>query len=102
MKSKFIYSGMPKKLIASIEGDLILIRAIAAVFAIGKTLRAHIIMDRGLGGDNAGVWHKAIANRKVSYFSKIWQVLLSFLYLLNLYLLSGDEREVDWIVALAS
>jgi hypothetical protein len=58
MKSKFIYSGMPKKLIASIEGDLILIRAIAAVFAIGKTLRAHIIMDRGLGGEVPVYWVK--------------------------------------------
>jgi hypothetical protein len=56
MVSKYIHTGLVSRLIASYGIDKVILRITGSVTAIGKTLRAHIIMDRGLGFEVPVYW----------------------------------------------
>lgn len=58
MVSKYIHTGIVARLIASYGFDKVILRVTGSVTAIGKTLRAHIIMDRGLGFEVPIYWSK--------------------------------------------
>jgi hypothetical protein len=58
MVSKYIHTGIIARLIASYGIDKVILRVSGNITAIGKTLRAHIIMDRGLGLEVPVYWCK--------------------------------------------
>lgn len=56
MASKFVYPKIVRRMISSYGIDKIVIRVGDAVTYLGKTLRAHIMMDRGLGKEVPVYW----------------------------------------------
>lgn len=62
MKSKTIYSGIPKKIKVMLEPAFVVVRVVAGIFHIGPSLRAHIFMDRGLGAEVPMYWVKENIN----------------------------------------
>jgi hypothetical protein len=75
MASKYIHTSLVARLIALYETNRIVLRISGSITAIGKTLRAHIIMDRGLGFEVPIYWCRMDAReRKRKYSGKIVDV----------------------------